>query len=77
MFRIKVGYKKFICLLIVLIVSFVLCYLFNYLLFFWLDYGFGLENLYFIIFMKYFYFCIWFNSCLNFYLYGVFDDYFR
>lgn len=39
--KIKVNYKKFIWLLIVLIVSFVFCYFFNYVLFFWFDYGIG------------------------------------
>lgn len=75
--RTKAGHKKFIRLLIVLIVSFALCYLPNHLLFFWSDYGSGLENPYFTIFMKYSHFCIWLNSCLNPYLYGALDDYFR
>ena len=75
--RTKANHKKFIRLLIVLIVSFALCYLPNHVLFFWLDYGTGLYNPYFSILMKYSHFCIWLNSCLNPYLYGALDDYFR
>lgn len=73
----KTNHKKFIRLLIVLIVSFALCYLPNHVLFFWLDYGTGADNPYFTILMKYSHFCIWLNSCLNPYLYGALDDYFR
>ena len=75
--RTKTNHKKFIRLLIVLIVSFALCYLPNHVLFFWLDYGSGESNPYFSILMKYSHFCIWLNSCLNPYLYGALDDYFR
>lgn len=75
--RTKTNHKKFIRLLIVLIVSFALCYLPNHVLFFWLDYGTGADNPYFSILMKYSHFCIWLNSCLNPYLYGACDDYFR
>ncbi|PFX27692.1 Orexin receptor type 2 [Stylophora pistillata] len=75
--RTKANHKKFIRLLIVLIVSFALCYLPNHVLFFWLDYGSGANNPYFSILMKYSHFCIWLNSCLNPYLYGALDDYFR
>ena len=75
--RTKTNHKKFIRLLIVLIVSFALCYLPNHVLFFWLDYGTGANNPYFSILMKYSHFCIWLNSCLNPYLYGACDDYFR
>lgn len=75
--RTKANHKKFIRLLIVLIVSFALCYLPNHVLFFWLDYGSGADNPYFSILMKYSHFCIWLNSCLNPYLYGALDDYFR
>lgn len=75
--RTKTSHKKFIRLLIVLIVSFALCYLPNHLLFFWMDYGSGADNPYFSILMKYSHFCIWLNSCLNPYLYGAVDDYFR
>lgn len=75
--RTKASHKKFIRLLIVLIVSFALCYLPNHVLFFWLDYGTGADNPYFSILMKYSHFCIWLNSCLNPYLYGACDDYFR
>ena len=75
--RTKANHKKFIRLLIVLIASFALCYLPNHVLFFWLDYGSGEKNPYFSILMKYSHFCIWLNSCLNPYLYGALDDYFR
>lgn len=75
--RTKANHKKFIRLLIVLIVSFALCYLPIHVLFFWLDYGTGVDNPYFSILMKYSHFCIWLNSCLNPYLYGALDDYFR
>ena len=75
--RTRTNHKKFIRLLIVLIVSFAVCYLPNHVLFFWLDYGTGLSNPYFSILMKYSHFCIWLNSCLNPYLYGALDNYFR
>lgn len=75
--RTKANHKKFIRLLIVLIVSFALCYLPNHVLFFWYDYGTGANYPYFTIMMKYSHFCIWLNSCLNPYLYGALDDYFR
>ena len=73
----KTRHRKFIRLLIVLIVSFALCYLPNHVLFFWLDYGSGSEFAYFSILMKYSHFCIWLNSFLNPYLYGALDEKFR
>ena len=73
----KARHRKFIRLLIVLIVSFALCYLPNHVLFFWLDYGSGETFAYFSILMKYSHFCIWLNSCLNPYLYGALDEKFR
>ena len=73
----KSRHRKFIRLLVVLIASFALCYLPNHVLFFWYDYGSGTEYPKFTILMKYSHVFMWFNSCLNPYLYGALDVSFK
>ncbi|EDO43333.1 predicted protein [Nematostella vectensis] len=70
----KVRHMKFIRLLIVLVVTFALCFLPNHVLFFWLENGSGGSFPYFLILMKYSHLCIWLNSFLNPYLYGALDE---
>lgn len=73
----KTRHRKFIRLLVFLIVSFALCYLPNHVLFFWYDYGSGTHYPKFTILMKYSHLFMWFNSCLNPYLYGALDASFK
>ena len=73
----KTRHRKFIKLLVVLILSFALFYLPNHVLFFWYDYGSGTKHPKFTIFMKYSHLFMWFNSCLNPYLYGALDVTFK
>ena len=71
-------HKKFLKLTVILVVSFALCFLPSNVVFFILDYSsVKFDELTISVMLQYFHILIWFNSCLNPFIYGSVDTYFK
>ena len=71
-------HKKFLKLTVILVLSFAFCFLPSHVIFFIIDYSnVKFEQLTVSILIQYFHILIWFNSCLNPFIYGSVDKYFK
>lgn len=71
-------HKKFLKLTVILVVSFALCLLPTNVIFFLLDYSSTeFDPATISVVLQYFHILIWFNSCLNPFIYGSVDTYFK
>ena len=71
-------HKKFLKLMLILVAGFALCYLPGNIMYFLLDFGnVAPDNSAFMIALNYSHVLIWFNSCLNPFIYGSLDTYFK
>ena len=71
-------HRKFLKLTVVLVVSFALCFLPSNVVFFIIGYSdFEIDHLTISVLLQYFHILIWFNSCLNPFIYGSVDKYFK
>lgn len=72
------AHKKFLKLTVILVVSFALCFLPSNVVFFIIDYSnVKFDELTISVMLQYFHILIWFNSCLNPFIYGSVDKYFK
>ena len=72
------NHKKFLKLTVILVISFALCFLPGNVMFFVLGYSkIQYDQLTVSICIQYFHILIWFNSCLNPFIYGSVDTHFK